>query len=149
MHVNSGASNRFFIQDTMTNPSMKVSVETKFLPADSSEEGATYCFSYFVTIENSGDVGAQLIARHWIIEDAKGLHQEVRGLGVVGQQPFLQPGESFSYNSGTRITSPIGSMHGTYFCVTEDAKFFDVVIPPFSLKAEGLGPKRDAAAVLH
>jgi ApaG protein len=67
----------------MTNPSMKVSVETKFLPADSSEEGATYCFSYFVTIENSGDVGAQLIARHWIIEDAKGLHQEVRGLGVV------------------------------------------------------------------
>ena len=86
----------------MTNPSMKVSVETKFLPADSSEEGAIYCFSYFVTIEN-----------------------------------------------GTRITSPIGSMHGSYFCVTEDAKFFDVVIPPFSLKAEGLGPRRDAAAVLH
>ncbi|MFN5449083.1 MAG: ApaG domain, partial [Burkholderiales bacterium] len=84
MRVNSGASNGFFIQDAMTNPSMKVSVETKFLPADSSEEGATYCFSYFVTIENSGDVGAQLIARHWIIEDAKGLHQEVRGLGVVG-----------------------------------------------------------------
>lgn len=126
-----------------------VSVEAEFLAAESSEQESLYRFAYVVTIRNVGEMAGQLIGRHWVIEDAKGSHQEVRGLGVVGQQPFLQPGESFSYNSSTQITSPVGSMHGTYFCVSEDATFFEASIPPFSLRAETSGLGASASSVLH
>ena len=133
----------------MSLPQLSVSVRTQYLADQSSPEDRIYTFAYFVTIENIGDVAAQLIARHWIIEDASGARQEVRGLGVVGQQPMIQPGESFSYNSGTRIASPMGSMHGTYFCVTEDATFLELPIPVFVLKIEGPDATLDASSMLH
>ena len=86
-----------------------------------------------MTIVNTGDVTAQLIARHWIVSDANGHTEEVRGLAVVGQQPLLQPGEHFEYTSWTHIATPSGSMHGTFFCMTEEAQPFDAVVPEFGL----------------
>jgi len=127
----------------------EVSVKAEFLAAESSAQDGLYRFAYVVTIRNIGEMAGQLIGRHWVIEDAKGVHQEVRGLGVVGQQPFLQPGESFTYDSSTQITSPVGSMHGTYFCVAEDASFFETPIPPFSLRAQTSGPGKSPSSVLH
>ena len=120
----------------------EVSVKAEFLAAESSAQDGLYRFAYVVTIKNIGDMAGQLIGRHWVIEDAKGGHQEVRGLGVVGQQPFLQPGESFTYDSSTQITSPVGSMHGTYFCVAEDASFFETPIPPLACGRRLQGPAR-------
>jgi ApaG protein len=86
-----------------------------------------------VTIVNSGDVTAQLVARHWVITDAKGHTEEVRGLAVVGHQPLLKPGESFEYTSWTRIGTPAGTMRGTFFCMTEDAHPFDAPVHEFML----------------
>jgi ApaG protein len=133
----------------MLKAEFEVSVRAEFLPAESSAQDGLYRFAYVVTIKNIGEMAGQLIGRHWVIEDAKGGHQEVRGLGVVGQQPFLQPGESFTYDSSTQITSPVGSMHGTYFCVAEDASFFETPIPPFSLRAQTSGPGKSPSSVLH
>jgi ApaG protein len=124
-----------------------VSVIPQFLPEQSDLACGPYTFAYFVTITNVGDMAAQLMARHWVIEDAKGNHQEVKGLGVVGQQPFLQPGESFTYNSSTQIASPVGSMHGTYVCIAEDATVFETQIPVFSLRADS--PEASASSMLH
>ncbi len=90
----------------MFDPKFDISVISQFIPEQSDPASDVYSFAYFVTIKNVGNIGAQLIGRHWVIEDAKGNHQEVKGLGVVGQQPLLQPGESFTYNSGTQIASP-------------------------------------------
>jgi ApaG protein len=101
--------------------------------------GGPFAFSYTVTITNDGDVAAQLVARHWVITDAAGHVDEVRGLAVVGHQPLLKPGESFEYTSWTRLATPQGTMHGTFFCMTEDAHPFDAPIPPFMLaRASGL-----------
>jgi len=133
----------------MVKAEFEVSVKAEFLAAESSAQDGLYRFAYVVTIKNIGDMAGQLIGRHWVIEDAKGGHQEVRGLGVVGQQPFLQPGESFTYDSSTQITSPVGSMHGTYFCVAEDASFFETPIPPFSLRAQTSGSGKSPSSVLH
>lgn len=94
-----------------------------------------YAFRYTITIRNTGSMGAQLIARHWVVQDSSGLTQEVRGLGVVGQQPLLQPGEAFRYTSGCHLHTASGTMHGSYFCVAEDGERFDVPIPPFALGA--------------
>lgn len=131
----------------MSSPKFDVSVIPQFLPEQSDPEAGIYSFAYFVTIKNVGDITAQLLGRHWVIEDAKGNHQEVKGLGVVGEQPLLKPGETFTYNSGTQIESPVGSMHGTYFCIAEDTTLFEAQIPVFSLRAEG--PKVTAATTLH
>jgi ApaG protein len=90
-------------------------------------------FAYAVTIKNSGTVAAQLISRHWVITDANNHVQEVRGLGVVGHQPLLQPGEQFEYTSGTTLATPQGTMRGEYFCVAEDGGQFETVIPEFVL----------------
>ena len=131
----------------MSSPKFHVSVNTQFLLDQSDPASELYTFAYFVTIKNVGDIAAQLIGRHWVIEDAKGNHHEVKGLGVVGQQPLLQPGESFTYNSGTQIASPVGSMHGTYFCIAEDTTRFEAQIPVFSLRADT--PELAAASALH
>jgi ApaG protein len=110
-----------------------VSVQTARLPDQSSADDSQFAFSYTVTISNIGSVAAQLISRHWVITDANNHVQEVKGLGVVGAQPLLQPNQSFEYTSGTRLTTPVGSMRGTYQIVAEDGTFFDAVITPFTL----------------
>ena len=92
-----------------------------------------YVFSYTITLTNTGDSAAQLVSRHWIITDAEHRVQEVKGLGVVGQQPLLQPGESFEYSSGVSIATSVGTMHGTYQMRGDDGQTFDATIPPFTL----------------
>ena len=111
----------------------KVRVETAYLQDQSNPEDNQYAFAYTVTITNVGSISAQLISRHWIITDANNHVQEVKGLGVVGAQPLLQPNQSFEYTSGTLLATPVGSMRGTYKIVAEDASFFDAVIEPFTL----------------
>ena len=122
-------------------------VEPQYLSEQSTPEQDVYAFAYTITITNTGDVAAQLIARHWIIDDARGHTDEVKGLGVVGNQPLLRPGESFQYTSGTRLHTPSGSMRGSFFCVAEDGERFDALVPEFALhaSASGTGPAR----VLH
>lgn len=110
-----------------------VSVAPQYLADQSDPDRDNYVFSYTITIKNTGTVTAQLISRHWIITDAKNQVQEVKGLGVVGHQPLLQPGQSFEYSSGSSLTTPQGSMKGSYFCVAEDGHQFDVAIPEFVL----------------
>jgi ApaG protein len=110
-----------------------VSVKSAYLPENSDPARSQFVFAYTVTITNSGEVAAQLVSRHWIITDAESQVQEVKGLGVVGQQPLLQPGESFEYTSGTSLPTAVGTMHGTYQMVAGDGKTFDAAIPPFTL----------------
>jgi ApaG protein len=110
-----------------------VTVESTYIPDQSDEEQNRYVFSYTVTIINTGSVPAQLISRHWIITDASNSVQEVRGLGVVGEQPLLKPGEQFEYTSGTVLATPVGTMRGSYHMTAEDGEQFDAVIPPFTL----------------
>ena len=119
----------------------------RYLPEQSAPDEGIYSFSYTVTVTNTGDLAAQLISRHWIISDANGHTEEVKGLGVVGHQPLLKPGESFQYTSGSRLRTSSGTMHGSYFCVAEDGERFDVAIPLFVLEAAhgGNPPRR----VLH
>jgi ApaG protein len=110
-----------------------VSVRTQYLENQSDPEHDRFVFAYSITIRNTGQVAAQLISRHWVIKDANDQMEEVKGLGVVGHQPLLQPGEQFEYTSGTSLKTPHGSMSGTYFCVAEDGTKFDAVIPEFVL----------------
>jgi ApaG protein len=112
---------------------ISVSVNTAYLPEQSDPSSDRYVFAYTVTISNTGTVAAQLISRHWVINDAENVTQEVNGLGVVGEQPLLQPGESFEYTSGTAMATPVGTMQGSYQMVAEDGKKFDAEIPPFTL----------------
>jgi ApaG protein len=117
----------------MANPEFTVRVAVRPLPEQSQPDAGQYAFAYTVTIENTGDVTAQLIARHWIITDARGHTEEVRGLAVVGHQPLLKPGEHFEYQSWTRLGTPNGTMRGTFFCMTEDARPFEAPIAEFGL----------------
>ena len=110
-----------------------VAVKSTYLAEQSDPARSQYVFAYTITITNTGEVAAQLISRHWIITDSQGLVQEVRGLGVVGTQPLLQPGESFEYTSGTSLATAVGTMHGTYQMVAGDGKTFDAQIPLFTL----------------
>lgn len=110
-----------------------VSARTQYLAEESDETAGRYVFAYTITIRNTGNVTAQLISRHWIITDAQGRVQEVRGLGVVGAQPVLQPGQSHEYSSGTAIATPVGTMRGSYQMVAEDGSRFDAEIPEFTL----------------
>ncbi len=105
----------------------------QFIPDQSDPENGRYVFSYTITIRNTGRIAAQLISRHWVITDANNAVQEVRGLGVVGHQPLLQPGESFEYTSGSSLPTPIGTMKGTYQMVAEDGTHFAADIPEFVL----------------
>ena len=110
-----------------------VRTRTQYLPDQSDEDNERYVFAYTITITNSGNVPAQLISRHWIITDASDQVQEVRGMGVVGEQPFLRPGESFEYTSGTSIATAVGTMRGSYQMIAEDGTHFDATIPEFTL----------------
>ena len=113
----------------------QVEVQPQYLPDQSAPDEGVYSFAYTITITNTGDVTAQLISRHWIISDANGHTEQVKGLGVVGQQPLLKPGEAFQYTSGCRLRTASGSMHGSYFCVAEDGGQFTCPIDLFVLEA--------------
>jgi ApaG protein len=117
----------------MARSEFTTSVAVRHLPKESDRDKGQYAFAYTVTIRNSGDVTGQLIARHWIITDATGHVDEVRGLAVVGHQPVLKAGESFEYTSWTRIATPNGTMRGTFFCMSEDAQAFEAKIDEFGL----------------
>lgn len=112
---------------------ISVSVATQYLKDQSDPEQNNFVFAYTITIKNTGTVAAQVISRHWIITDSTNHVEEVKGLGVVGHQPFLAPGQSFEYTSGSALRTPQGSMKGTYFCVAEDAHRFETEIPEFVL----------------
>jgi ApaG protein len=112
---------------------IKVSVRSDYLPEQSRANEHRYAFSYTVTIENQGTEPAQLLDRHWVITDTDGKIQEVRGEGVVGEKPYLKPGQRFRYTSGTLLQTPVGSMHGSYGMVAADGTRFEAQIPPFSL----------------
>ena len=108
-------------------------VAVRHFPEQSDPANGRHAFAYTVTIRNTGSVTAQLIARHWIITDANGHTDEVRGLAVVGHQPLLKPGEEFEYTSFTLLATPHGTMRGTFFCFTEDAHAFDAPVAEFGL----------------
>ena len=110
-----------------------VNAATQYLAEQSDEAAGRYVFAYTITIRNNGSVAAQLISRHWIITDSQGLVQEVRGLGVVGSQPLLQPGEHFEYTSGASIATSVGTMRGSYQMVAADGTRFEAAIPEFTL----------------
>ena len=122
----------------MPRPEFSCSVSVKYLPEQSQPLEGPFAFAYTVTIRNSGDVAAQLVARHWTVTDADGHVEQVRGLAVVGHQPLLKPGEQFEYTSFTRIGTPHGHMRGTFFCMSEDAHPFDATVPEFQLVFPGL-----------
>jgi ApaG protein len=112
-----------------------VEVKPQYLADQSAPLEEQYVFAYTVTITNIGEVTAQLISRTWNVNDAHGHTERVKGLGVVGQQPLLKPGQAFEYTSGTRLRTPTGTMHGSFFCVAEDGEKFDTDIPMFVLDA--------------
>ncbi len=112
---------------------IRVGVETNFISAQSDPARNRYVFAYTITIENIGRVAAQLLTRHWIITDASGQVQEVKGEGVVGEQPHLEPGDSFRYTSGAVLETPVGTMQGTYHMVTDEGARFEAPIAVFRL----------------
>lgn len=112
---------------------IEIEVATQYLPEQSNPDEERYFFAYSITVTNTGTEAAQLISRHWVITDAAGKVEEVRGLGVVGHQPFLKPGESFEYSSGCPLATPVGTMKGSYQMVAEDGTRFDAPISEFIL----------------
>lgn len=117
----------------MARPEFTSTVAVRPLPEQTEPAEERWGFAYTITIANTGDVPAQLIARHWVITDHRGQTQEVRGLGVVGHQPLLQPGEKFEYTSWAQIATPQGSMRGEFIGITEDAQWFTSAVPEFML----------------
>ena len=117
----------------MAKPEFTCTVAVRHLPEQSDADAGQHAFAYTVTITNSGEITGQLIARHWVITDANGQVEEVRGLAVVGHQPVLKPGETFEYTSWTRLPTQHGTMRGTFFCMSEDAHPFDAPIGEFGL----------------
>ncbi len=112
---------------------VEVRVQTQYLPEQSEPTAGRHAFSYSIALVNTGTVAAQLISRHWCITDADGMLQEVRGLGVVGQQPLLEPGQRFEYSSGCVLATPVGTMKGSYQMTAEDGVQFEAEIPEFLL----------------
>jgi ApaG protein len=119
----------------MTTPTYQIDVvaESVFLPDQSDEEGSRYLFAYTIKVTNKGTIGAQLLSRHWIITDSNGRIQEVRGEGVVGEQPKLEPGAEYEYSSSAALETPVGTMRGSYQMVAEDGTRFEADIPEFTL----------------
>ena len=130
----------------MSKYQFRVEVLPRFLAEQSAPAQGLYVFSYTITITNIGEVPAQLISRTWNVNDANGHTEKVKGLGVVGQQPLLKPGDAFEYTSGTRLRTPTGTMHGSFFCVAEDGEKFDTDVPMFVLDALSAG---GASRTLH
>lgn len=116
---------------------IKIDVQSDYLERESSPEDHYFVFTYQITISNLGNKTAQLISRHWIITDANNHKEEVRGPGVVGKQPVLEPGQSFTYSSFCPIATPVGSMEGTYQMVEDGGEWFDARIAPFGLAVPG------------
>ena len=112
---------------------IEVRTQTLYIAEQSDPDANRYVFAYTVTMTNKGSVSAQLLGRHWIITDAVNKVQEVRGKGVVGEQPHLRPGESFQYTSGSAIATPVGTMRGSYQMLADDGTQFDAPIPEFTL----------------
>ena len=117
----------------MKSHEISITVRTQYLPEQSDPDNRQFAFAYTITIRNTGQTSVQLIARHWFITDGDSDVQEVRGLGVVGQQPLLRAGEQFEYTSWATLPTPAGTMRGEYFCVTEEAQFFQAPITEFAL----------------
>ena len=115
----------------------EVEVQPEYLPEQSSPDSGVFSFAYTITIENVGTVPAQLISRHWVITDGDGHVEEVRGAGVVGQQPLIAAGKSHTYSSGTVMATKVGNMHGSYQMLADDGKRFDATIAPFRLAVPG------------
>ncbi len=126
----------------MKNPPFDIQVQPAYLPEQSQPQAHVYSFSYTITIANQGDKPAQLISRHWVITDAHGRVEEVKGLGVVGHQPLLQPGQAFEYTSGCRLHTATGFMQGTFHLVTEEGTAFEVPVARFYLDASDHGEAR-------
>ena len=120
------------------NNSIRVLVETSYLPDQSNPVERRFVFSYTITIRNEGDAAARLMQRHWIFTDANGKQQEVRGDGVLGEQPRLQPGQGFRYSSGTILETPVGAMEGSYQMETDGGDHFDAPIAPVRLAMPGI-----------
>jgi ApaG protein len=116
---------------------IQVEVETAYLEEQSEPAEQRFVFAYTITLRNSGKVPAKLLTRHWIITDANGRIQEVRGEGVVGEQPHLKPGQGFRYSSGAVLETPVGSMQGSYQMLADDGARFDAPIPVFRLAKPG------------
>jgi ApaG protein len=121
-----------------TNPRIKVLVETSYIEEQSDPNDKRFVFTYTITIRNEGEVPARLLTRHWIITDANGNVKETRGDGVVGEQPYLKPGQGFRYSSGAVIETPVGTMQGSYQMMADDGQHFDAPIAPFRLAMPGV-----------
>jgi len=117
---------------------IRIQVATSYVDDQSEPDADRYVFAYTITISNNSDVAAKLLSRHWVITDANGKVQEVNGDGVVGEQPYLSPGERFRYSSGAVIETPVGAMQGLYRMVSDDGASFDAPIAPFTLAVPGL-----------
>lgn len=113
----------------------ELSIKTQYLKTQSDKDKNQFTFAYTITISNQGNKSAKLVARHWIIQDSNGKTEHVKGPGVVGKFPHLRPGESFEYTSGATLSTPVGSMEGSYQMEDDDGVTFDIPIPPFSLTA--------------
>jgi len=118
--------------------SISVEVQTSYLEEQSEPTEGRFVFSYTITLRNDGEVPARLLSRHWIITDSNGHTEEVRGDGVVGEQPHLRPGQGFRYSSGTVLETPVGAMHGSYHMLGDDGERFDAAIPAFRLAIPGV-----------
>jgi ApaG protein len=123
---------------TLQEHKIRVDVETSYLDEQSDPRERRFVFSYTITIRNEGQVPARLLTRHWVITDANGKVEEVRGDGVVGEQPYLKPGQGFRYSSGAVLETPVGAMQGSYQMVADDGATFDAAIPAFRLAIPGM-----------
>jgi ApaG protein len=123
---------------TQQEHKIRVDVETSYLDEQSDPREHRFVFSYTITIRNEGHVPARLLTRHWVITDANGKVEEVRGDGVVGEQPYLKPGQGFRYSSGAVLETPVGAMQGTYQMLGDDGAQFDAPIMPFRLAMPGI-----------
>ena len=117
----------------MAHPKFSCKITVRPLAEQTDAAQQVYAYAYTVQVRNSGDIAAQLVGRYWLITDHRGVVQEVRGLAVAGHQPFLKPGEQFEYTSWVQIGTPQGSMQGTFFCITDEAHWFDTPVPEFAL----------------
>ena len=131
----------------MSKYQFRVDVKPAYQAEQSDPAQGLYVFSYTIRITNTGQVPAQGVSRRWNVKDANGHTERVRGLGVVGQQPLLKPGQAFEYTSGTHLRTPTGTMHGSFFCVAEDGEKFDTDVPMFVLDA--LSASGDGTRTLH